>query len=122
MSQYRRDPGETQILYCYEYTNICLIALHDHDSKNQSGEARTSPERAVRNQSAKAPPPIFRPALKQQFPMLLQPGFSRLKIGAEACDLLPKPARMIHLPQMRQFMKHNVVGNRAGHLDQPPVE
>lgn len=54
--------------------------------------------------------------------MLFQPAFGGWVIRTQSLYLAPKPARVVHVPQVGQFVQDNVVPDARGHLDQAPVE
>jgi hypothetical protein len=54
--------------------------------------------------------------------MLSQP-FLRLQvIGACGSDMFPEAIRVVHLPEVHQFVNDNVVANEFGRLDETPVQ
>src|SRR5689334_17356597 len=58
----------------------------------------------------------------QQAAMPLQPILGAVIIGADLLDLAPKTTRMVHLPQVHQFVENDVVAHISGRLDKTPVE
>jgi hypothetical protein len=62
------------------------------------------------------------PELPEQRRVLSQPQFRRSVIRTEVFHFPPESRRMVHLPQMRQFMEDEIITNMRRCLDQPPIE
>jgi hypothetical protein len=58
----------------------------------------------------------------QQRPVLTQPQFSPSVIRTKPLHFPPESRRMIHLPQMREFMENQVIPHEHRRLDQSPVQ
>ncbi len=54
--------------------------------------------------------------------MRLEPALGLVVVGAEPGNFGPKSTRMIHMPQMREFMQNDVVAYRNGRLDKTPIQ
>src|SRR6266516_4730047 len=60
--------------------------------------------------------------LSQKIFVLLEPSLGVTVIGARFFDPVPITARMIHLPQMHQLVKNDVIAHKVRRLDQAPVQ
>ena len=58
----------------------------------------------------------------QQPGVLFQPLLGRAIIGAHRFHLAPESRRMVHLPEMHQFVENDVIAHERRRLDEPPVE
>ena len=61
-------------------------------------------------------------SLPQQPGVLFQPAFGLKVIGEHCCHLPPEARRVVHLPEMHQFMEDDVIAHARRRLDQPPIE
>ncbi len=52
--------------------------------------------------------------------MRLEPGFRALRIRRQAPDRGPKFAGMVHVQEMRGFMRREVIEHETRRHDQPP--
>ena len=60
--------------------------------------------------------------LPQQAGVFSQPTFGHPVIGTDALHFPPEPGRVVHLPQMHQFVQTDIVTDECGCLDEPPVQ
>lgn len=51
-----------------------------------------------------------------------EPAFGDLKLPAYALDLPPESVRMVHLPQVAEFVENDIIPNKCRRLDKPPVQ
>jgi len=54
--------------------------------------------------------------------MLFQPPLGRFIFRADPLHFAPKPRRMVHFPQVHEFMEQNVILDKARGLDEPPIQ
>ncbi len=54
--------------------------------------------------------------------MLFQPALSRFVFRAQSLHFAPEPGRMVHVPQVRQFMEDQVIPHKRRRLHQTPVQ
>ena len=59
---------------------------------------------------------------RQQIRVFLEPAFRLAVVRAEAGHFRPKPPGMVHFPEVRQFMQHEVIADPGWCLHQAPVE
>ncbi len=54
--------------------------------------------------------------------MVLEPTFRRPIVGTDAFDFGPEPNRVVHLPEMHEFVVDQVVADMVRGLDDPPIQ
>ena len=85
---------------------------------------RTASPRRVGGQARTRTKPHSRHGeqLPQQTGVFFQPMPGHPVIGTNALYFPPEPGRVVHLPQMHQFVQTNVIAYESGCLDEPPVQ
>src|ERR1043166_3335378 len=54
--------------------------------------------------------------------MLLEPFFSLAEVRAEARDLMPETGRVVHMFEMGQFVKNDVIANEDRRVNKAPIQ
>src|ERR1700730_10448131 len=63
---------------------------------------------------------LVRPEAKEAGAMRLEPGFRALRIGRQAPDRDPERGRMVHMQEMRCFMRREIIEDETRRHDQAP--
>src|SRR4029077_4447382 len=63
---------------------------------------------------------VLNPVTMQIVAVGIEPALGALDMAAGFCDHAPKPRRMVHLDQMRHFMRGEIVQYVRRRKDQPP--
>src|ERR1035437_4283648 len=94
------------------------------DPPSRGFHLRTASPRRVGGQARTRTKPHSRHGeqLPQQTGVFFQPTLGHLVIGTNALHFPPELGRVIHLSQMHQFVQTDVITDKCGGLDEPPVQ
>src|SRR5258708_20461975 len=62
------------------------------------------------------------PSQPEQAAVALEPPLGLAPPRADLRDAGPETVRMVHLPQVHEFVVENVVAHRVGRLHEPPIQ